>query len=256
MSAICIPVSVGHPHKDELVDVIATVDTGASICALPESLLDDLGVEVTEQRLVLASGETYSTPIGLVKFRLLAEEKMCRVAFWSGEQALIGTDVLDAFNLIVDTRNQRLLRGLEDREFDTFVAHASEDKDQVARPLAETLKADGFSVWFDEFEITVGDSITAKIGQGLAKSRSGIIIISPAFFEKKWPQSEVNGMVSLMIDGRYTLLPVWHDVSKKIVSDYNPILGDIKAENTAEADIAAIAQTIGDKIKSIAYEVP
>ena len=256
MPVFSIRVSVGHPHKDELVDVIATVDSGASICTLPKSLLDDLGIEVIEQRLVQSVGATYSTQIGLVKFSIFGQDKICPVTFWSDQQALIGTPVLDAFNLIVDPRNQRLLRGLEDREFDTFVAHASEDKDQVARPLAETLKADGFSVWFDEFEITVGDSITAKIGHGLARSRSGIIIVSPAFFEKKWPQSEVNGMVSLMMDGRYTLLPIWHDVSKKTVSDYNPILGDIKAENTAEDDIAAIAQTVGDKIKSIAYEVP
>jgi len=256
MPIFSVPVSIGHPDKGELEHIPVTVDSGASISMLPKSLLDRLGIEVIQQRLIQTLGGTDSIQLGLVKISIFGEERTFPVAFGSDEMAFIGTPVLDAFNLIVDPRNQRLLRGLEDREFDTFVAHASEDKDQVARPLAEILKTDGLAVWFDEFEITIGDSITARINQGLARSRSGIVIISPAFFQKRWPQSEVNGMVSLMMDGRYTLLPVWHNVSKKEVSDYSPILGDLKAENTSENDIATIAQTIGDKIKSIAYEVP
>ena len=192
----------------------------------------------------------------MAKIRIYDKEEIFRVAFGQGDTAIVGIDFLDAFNLLVDQHNQRLLRGLEEKDYDVFVAHASVDKDEIARPLAEALRADGLTVWFDEFEITVGDSITAKIGQGLARSRSGIIVFSPGFFAKRWPQFEVNGMVSLMMDGRYTLLPVWHNVSKTTVTDYNPSLADIKAENTSEADIGTVAQRIADKIRSIAYEVP
>jgi hypothetical protein len=56
--------------------------------------------------------------------------------------------------------------GGESREFDVFVSHASEDKDDVVRPLAQALQARGLEVWYDEFELRVGDSLRRKIDQG------------------------------------------------------------------------------------------
>jgi hypothetical protein len=51
----------------------------------------------------------------------------------------------------------------EDREFDVFISHATEDKDQVVRQLAHALKARGIDAWYDEFELRVGDSLRRKI---------------------------------------------------------------------------------------------
>jgi hypothetical protein len=56
---------------------------------------------------------------------------------------------------------------------DCFICHASEDKEEVARPLAESLRERGYAVWFDEFELDVGDSLREAIDQGLATSRFG-----------------------------------------------------------------------------------
>ena len=63
---------------------------------------------------------------------------------------------------------------------DFFISHASEDKDEVARPLALELRKHGFNVWFDEFELRVGDSLTKKINAGLARSRFGVVVLSEA----------------------------------------------------------------------------
>ena len=79
-------------------------------------------------------------------------------------------------------------------EYDFFICHASEDKDDVARPLAAKLTAEGSSAWYDETELTIGDSLREKIDHGLANSRYGIAILSPKFFEKDWPQKELNGL--------------------------------------------------------------
>lgn len=57
------------------------------------------------------------------------------------------------------------------KEYDFFISHASEDKDEIVRDLAEALKENGFDVWYDEFELKVGDSLRKKIDNGLAKSR-------------------------------------------------------------------------------------
>src|SRR5207244_1479019 len=73
---------------------------------------------------------------------------------------------------------------------DVFVSHASEDKDAVARPLVQKLIAKGITVWFDEYELKLGDSLRRKIDQGLAQSRHGLVIMSKNFFSKPWPQKE------------------------------------------------------------------
>ncbi len=58
--------------------------------------------------------------------------------------------------------------------YDVFISHASEDKDEVVRPLATALQRSGLKVWYDEFELRIGDSLRRKIDQGLAGSRFGL----------------------------------------------------------------------------------
>jgi hypothetical protein len=60
--------------------------------------------------------------------------------------------------------------------WDVLISHASEDKDAIARPLADALSEQGISVWFDEMTLRVGDSLRRSIEGGLAKSRFGVAI--------------------------------------------------------------------------------
>lgn len=53
-----------------------------------------------------------------------------------------------------------------DRDFDVFISHATEDKEELVRPLAVALQGHGLSVWYDEFELRVGDSLRRKIDAG------------------------------------------------------------------------------------------
>lgn len=66
-------------------------------------------------------------------------------------------------------------------EWDLFISHASEDKEKIARPLAEALRKEGFKVWYDEFTLKIGDSLRRSIDYGLANSRYGLVILSPNF---------------------------------------------------------------------------
>lgn len=110
--------------------------------------------------------------------------------------------------------------------WDVFVSHASEDKELVAKPLADALKSAGLSVWYDEFELSVGDSLRRSIDEGLSKSRYGIVILSKAFFAKEWPQKELDGLVQQEVAGISRILPIWYDVTAEDVRRYSPVLAD------------------------------
>lgn len=141
------------------------------------------------------------------------------------------------------TNNTSVSTG-ETKEYDLFISHATEDKDDIVRDLANALKKSGFEVWYDEFELKIGDSLRKKIDQGLSKSRYGIVIISPSFVRKNWTEYELNGMVAREMNGHKVILPIWHKISKDEVLKFSPSLADKMALNTS-------IHTIDDIIKSL-----
>src|SRR4051812_14035500 len=74
-------------------------------------------------------------------------------------------------------------------QYDVFLSHSSEDKD-IVRPLAERLRRDGLRVFFDEWEIKVGDSIPSKIDEGLERSRVLVLCMSANAFASDWATLE------------------------------------------------------------------
>lgn len=130
------------------------------------------------------------------------------------------------------------------RTFDVFISHASEDKAEVVRPLAEALREGGLSVWYDEFELRIGDSLRRKIDRGLARSRFGVVVLSQAFFGRGWPEYELDGLVTRAVSGEQILLPIWHNVTKREVIGYSPSLADRLARSTATHTVEDIAAEI------------
>jgi hypothetical protein len=122
-------------------------------------------------------------------------------------------------HLADDLANERM-------EWDVFISHASEDKDAIARPLADGLISNGLKVWLDELALTVGDSLRRSIDRGLAHSRFGIVIISPDFLRKEWPQKELDGLVAREADGVKVILPVWHKITASELRAYSPTLAE------------------------------
>lgn len=118
------------------------------------------------------------------------------------------------------------------REWDLFICHASEDKEEIARPLATALNKAGFRIWYDEFTLTIGDSLRRSIDNGLAQSEYGLVILSPSFFEKGWPQTELDGLAARERDRKKVILPVWHKVDREYVTKFSPTLADKFAIST------------------------
>jgi len=137
---------------------------------------------------------------------------------------------------------------LDGRTWDVFVSHASEDKLAVAIPLAEALQARGVTAWLDKAELRIGESLRRRIDQGLAASRFAVVVLSPAYFAKGWPQYELDGIVTLSIAGKQSLLPIWHDLSHADVMARSPSLADKLARSTGDTDIETIADEIAELV--------
>jgi len=131
---------------------------------------------------------------------------------------------------------------------DAFISHASEDKDNFVRPLAERLREAHIEVWYDEFSLRVGDSLRRSIDKGLRESRFAIVVLSSSFFDKDWPEWELDGLVAREIVERGILLPVWHGVTRDDVLKYSPPLADKFAVSSA-AGIDEVVRRLSDVIR-------
>lgn len=135
------------------------------------------------------------------------------------------------------------------KDYDVFISHASEDKDSIVRPLATRLRELGLEVWYDEFELRIGDSLRRKIDAGIAKARFGIVVLSKPFFAKGWPAYELDGLVTMSVSGRQVLLPLWHEISKDEVVSASPSLADKVALRTADYTVDEIASEIASVVR-------
>lgn len=133
---------------------------------------------------------------------------------------------------------------------DVFISHASEDKEDIVRPLANALSSRRLNVWYDEFTLRIGDSLRQKIDRGLASSRVGLVVLSPSFISKGWTNYELDGIVVRSVSGEQILLPIWHKITKQQVIDFSPSLADKVARSTATYTVDEIADEIAELLNS------
>jgi hypothetical protein len=134
-------------------------------------------------------------------------------------------------------------------DYDVFLCHASEDKPTVVVPLVLALERRGLSVWLDKMIMQIGDSITGKIDEGLANSRFGVVIVSPAFLGKNWPKRELDALAARETEANeVVILPVWHRITYDEVAAYSPTLASKLAARTS-IGIEAVAEQIEIRCK-------
>lgn len=151
--------------------------------------------------------------------------------------------------LILDElKARRVYAAALGKKWDVFVCHASEDKEDFVRPLANALNNSGLSVWYDEFSLRVGDSLRKAIDEGLANSRYGVVVLSKDFFAKNWPQHELDGLMSKEIAGTKVILPVWHKISIEEIRGKSPMLAGLvaaKSDEGLEAVVRKLREAMG-----------
>jgi hypothetical protein len=139
--------------------------------------------------------------------------------------------------------------------WDLFIAHASEDKDDFVRPLAERLERLGIEVWYDEFQLRPGDSLVETIDRGLANSAYGLLVISPSFLQKPWPGYERRGLTTRELAGKNVVIPVWRGVTPEAVADFSPTLADkfaLAGDDLGELAIAVLRRVRPDLAQQLA----
>jgi hypothetical protein len=137
-------------------------------------------------------------------------------------------------------------------KWNAFICHASEDKATVVEPLVKRLTDCALKIWYDQYVLRIGDSLRRKIDEGLTQSRFGIVILSPDFFKKEWPQWELDGLVQREVAGQKVILPVWHNVNREVVARYSPSLTDKVAGITDDTEklVKGLIEVIKPKLNA------
>ena len=131
---------------------------------------------------------------------------------------------------------------------DTFICHASEDKEAIARPIHNALKEVGVYAWLDESEIRLGQSIRQKIDAGLANCRSATIILSRPFLAKNWTKYEMDGIVGRQMQEEILLFPIQHGITIEEIRGYSPSLAGLSLWNSSDHSPAKIASEIASQL--------
>lgn len=128
-------------------------------------------------------------------------------------------------------------------EYDVFVSHAWEDKESFVDEFVTCLKELDLKVWYDKDQISWGDSMRKRIDEGLKKSTFGVAVLTPNYIAegKYWTKAELDGLFQLESINGKTLLPIWHNLTKKEVMEYSPIIASKLAMNTAVSTPQEIA---------------
>lgn len=134
---------------------------------------------------------------------------------------------------------------------DVFICHASEDRIRVVLPLVDTLRRGGITTWLDEAEIGWGDSLTAKVNQGLRISQFIVVVLSSAFLGKNWPERELNSALNIEAStGEVKVLPilVGTEAERTSVLKRYPLLGDklyLVWDGSGENALEALRRRLG-----------
>ena len=133
---------------------------------------------------------------------------------------------------------------MDTKKYDVFISHASEDKDAIVRPLATELERLSVRVWYDEFSLKFGDSLSASIDKGLKESRFGLLVLSKNFLGKNWPDYEYRSLLTRQTDGEKVILPLWYGVTKEDVKGYSLFLADIMGFPISEDNLMVATLSI------------
>jgi hypothetical protein len=146
----------------------------------------------------------------------------------------------DRYGFSVMVRDRKYVRACSELSKPlAFISHDSRDKDILVRDLAKELSVRLCPVWYDEFSLSVGDSLRENIERGLKEAKKCIVILSPNFIANGgWTKAEFDSIFIREIrEKKNVILPVWHNISVDDVYDYCPRL----------ADRVALSSSIGPK---------
>lgn len=128
-----------------------------------------------------------------------------------------------------------------------FLCHAWDDRKGVAKELYDLLVGSAISVWFSENDIALGEPFLRAIDKGLAKSRIGIVLVTPAML-KSLPAAGVADKELSVLLARDQLIPIVHNTTYEALRDVSPMLASRNGLDTAEMPMADVAAKLAELV--------
>ncbi len=130
---------------------------------------------------------------------------------------------------------------------DVFLCHAWDDRNGAAKQLHDLLESQGVSVWFSEKDIVLGAPLLREIDKGLAKSRVGIVLVTPALLRRVTAEGIADKELSTLL-ARDLLVPIVHNTTYEALRDVSPLLGSRSGLSTAEEPMTGIAAKLAELV--------
>lgn len=130
---------------------------------------------------------------------------------------------------------------------DVFLCHAWDDRKDAAKLLHDALEALGVSVWFSEKDVALGSPLLREIDKGLAKSRVGIVLVTPAFLKRVEGAGIADKELSALL-ARDLLVPIVHNVTYEELREVSPLLGSRSGLDTKEDPIKVVAEKLSELV--------
>jgi len=130
---------------------------------------------------------------------------------------------------------------------DVFLCHAWDDRGGAAKELHDLLEARDVSVWFSEKDVVLGTPLLREIDRGLAKSRVGIVLVTPALLDRLEGQGIADKELSELL-ARDLLVPVVHDTTYEALREVSPLLASRTGLSTAENPMADVAAKLAELV--------
>ena len=130
---------------------------------------------------------------------------------------------------------------------DVFLCHAWDDRKGAAQDLHDLLESRGVSVWFSEKDVLLGSSLLREIDKGLAKSRVGIVLVTPALLRRLAGEGIADKELSVLL-ARDLLVPIVHNTTYEALREISPLLGSRSGLSTAEERMADVAGKLAELV--------
>lgn len=128
-----------------------------------------------------------------------------------------------------------------------FISHSSKDKEEVKK-LIPYLNGMELPVWFDEYNIAVGQSITEKVQEGIDQSEKVIFWVTKNFLESAWCKTEMNAFIKKMIEENNLIFLVLDDGIE--IKELPLFLRDIKFIRRERRSVYELAELLTSEIKA------
>jgi hypothetical protein len=130
---------------------------------------------------------------------------------------------------------------------DAFLCHAWDDRQGVAKQLHDLLEAAGVKVWFSEKDLGLGVPMMRAIDKGLAASRIGLVLVTPALLARLPKESVADKELSALLAGN-RLVPIVHNTTYEALRNVSPLLASRSGLDTAEDSMEVIAAKIAELV--------